>query len=76
MGPVEQRLIEDLRWRATAPEAQQHAGKVVAVRDKRVVVVGLDRLALRREASARAACAEDEIVLLVVPPTDLSETPR
>jgi hypothetical protein len=76
MSPVEQRLIEDLRWGVTAPEVQQHAGKVVAVRDKRVVAVGIDRLALRREASACTGCAEDEIVLLIVPPADLSETPR
>jgi hypothetical protein len=76
LSPPEQRMLEDLRWGASAPEVQQHAGKVVAIRQRRVLAVGLDRQALRREASARAGCEEGEIVLLAVPAADLSEIPR
>jgi hypothetical protein len=67
--------LDDLRWAATAPEVQQHAGKAVVVRNRRVIVVGVDPEAALVEARHLENCAPWELVVEVVPTADGSEIP-
>jgi hypothetical protein len=59
--------LDDLHWATQVPEMLQHPGKLVAVRNSRVVGVGLDEAALRREAAAREGCPEAEIAVVLAP---------
>jgi hypothetical protein len=70
---VEQRMSEDMDWALTAPEVQEHQGKLVAVYQKRVVGVGTDRMALVREAAQQACCHWGDIAVVVVPGSEAWE---
>jgi len=72
----EQQATDDLRWALRAPEVRQHAGKLVAVHKRCVVGIGTDRDELVVEASAKARCPWQDVVVVVVPTADLSELPR
>jgi hypothetical protein len=72
----ESQQAEDLRWAATAPEVQQHAGKVVVIHKKRVVAAGTDRRSLLAEAAAMEQCPWWELAVEVVPPGEHWEIPR
>lgn len=72
----EQQLSDDLRWALRAPEVRQHPGKLVAVYKKRVVGVGADRDALVAQAAETAQCRCQDIVVLTVPGTAITETPH
>jgi hypothetical protein len=76
LSDIERQMAEDLHWGLGAPEIRQHAGKLVAVHRKRLVGVGTDRQKLVAEAAERAQCPWEDVVVLVVPPADLSELPR
>ncbi|MBI3708260.1 MAG: hypothetical protein HY246_11365, partial [Proteobacteria bacterium] len=41
LSDVERKQTEDLAWGMIAPEVQQHAGKLVLVKDRQVIAVGL-----------------------------------
>ena len=74
--PAEQQMFEDLRWAEKAPEVRQHIGKLVVVYRKRVIVVGIDRPQLLRQASAQERCAEEDLVVVPVLRSDLHEIPH
>ena len=76
LNEVEQQGFEDLKWAQQAPEVQQHAGKLVAVHQKRVLGVGTDRDALVASACANGKCAWQDLVVVVVSATDFTELPR
>ncbi len=76
MTPVEKRMHEDLYWAAQAPEVQQHLGKIVVIRNKRVIAVGLDQQALLEQAAAQEQCPIGEFVVEIVPGLDFWETPH
>src|SRR5262249_47668724 len=75
LTPAEQQQSEDLHWAATAPEVQQHLGKFVVVRKKRVIAVGTDRRALVEQAAAQEGCGWWELAVEVVPPAEVWEVP-
>jgi Family of unknown function (DUF5678) len=75
-GPLEQRMLEDLRWARTAPEVRQHQGQLVVVRNKRVVAHGTDRPALVAHAAAMEGCPDYELIVVVVPPDGPWEIPH
>jgi hypothetical protein len=75
MTPVEQQQYEDGLWAAQAPEVQQHGGKFVVIRKKRVVAVGTDYHALLKQAAAQEQCPWSELVVELVPGVDFWETP-
>jgi hypothetical protein len=75
MTPLEKRMGEDLEWAATAPEVQQHLGKLVVIRNKRVIAVGDDRGALLEQPAAQERCPTWELVVEVVPPDGLWQVP-
>jgi hypothetical protein len=68
---LEKRLLEDSNWAATAPEVLRHPGKLVIVRNKRVIAVGLDEEALLAQAAAQEHCPVSEFFVEVVPPEEL-----
>jgi len=76
LNDLERQSADDLRWALRAPAVLQHAGKLVAVHKKRVVGVGMDREALLAEASEKAHCPWQDLVVVVVPAADLTELPR
>lgn len=76
MNELEQQMSDDMDWALTAPEVQQHAGKFVAVYQKRVVGVGLDRMAMVKEAAAKEGCHWGHIAVVVVPSFDPLEIPH
>ncbi len=76
MTPLEKRMSEDLHWGLTAPEVQQHHGKLVVIRNKRVIAVGLDQQALLEQAAAQEQCPTWEFVVEVVPPLEFWDTPH
>ncbi len=76
MTPLEKRMSEDLDWAAQAPEVQQHLGKVVVIRNKRVILVGDHRDNLLEQAAALEQCPPWEFVMEIVPGLDFWETPR
>jgi hypothetical protein len=76
LNPIERQASEDLHWALRAPEVRQHAGKLVAVHKKHVVGVGTDREALIAAASEQAGCPWQDVVVVVVPPADLTELPH
>ncbi len=71
LRPDEMQRVEDLRWAAGAPEVQQHPGKFVAVRHKRVLGVGTDRQALVEQVAAQEGCPWWEVAVMIVPSLDL-----
>jgi hypothetical protein len=73
MTPLEKRMSDDLDWASKAPEVQQHVGKYVVIRNKRVIAVGLDPPALLKEAAAKEQCSEWEFVVEPVPALEVWE---
>jgi hypothetical protein len=71
LNEVEQQMSDDFDWALTAPEVQQHSGKLVAVYKKRVVGVGLDRMALVQRAAQQEQCHWGDIAIIVVPGREL-----
>jgi hypothetical protein len=67
VSSFEERWFDDLHWAAEVPEILQHPGKLVALHNHRVVAVGLDEAALRKEAAAQEGCPEDEIAVVMAP---------
>jgi hypothetical protein len=67
------RQLNDLNWASYAPEVQQHEGKLVAVRNRRVLAVGTDSPTLAREAAAKAGCQEKEVTIVFAPDSWLRE---
>jgi hypothetical protein len=76
LNDAERQGFEDLRWGLRAAEVRQHAGKLVAVHNQRVVAVGMDRKALIAEAAEKAQCPKEDVTVIVVPAPDLTELPR
>ncbi len=76
MTAREQRMSEDLHWAAQAPEVQQHHGKYVIIKDKRVIAVGHDCPALLEQAARQEQCPAGEFVVEVVPALEFWETPK
>jgi hypothetical protein len=66
MTPLQKRMEEDWQWACQAPEVEQHDGNYVAIRNKKVVAVGQDADAVRKEAAALEQCPEEEIFLFLV----------
>ncbi len=66
LNEIEQRMSDDVVWALSAPDVQQHQGKLVAVYKKRVVGVGLDRMALVRQAAQQEQCHWGDIAVVVV----------
>ena len=71
LNEIEQRMSEDLQWALTAPEVQQHSGKLVAVSKKRVVGVGTDRMALAQQTAQEEQCHWGDIAVVAVPSEDV-----
>jgi hypothetical protein len=73
LNEAEQRMSDDLQWALTAPEVQQHHGKLVGVYKKRVVGVGTDRMTLVRNAAQQEQCHWGDIAVVVVPGREVWE---
>lgn len=76
LNAIERQMAEDVQWALTAPEVQQHHGKLVAVYQKRVVGVGTDRKALVEQAAEREQCHWGDIAVVVVPSRETWEIPH
>ena len=76
LNEIEQQMSADLERALQAPEVRQHAGKLVAVYQKRVVAVGTERDALVAQAAEKENCPWEDLVVVVVPGPDLTEIPR
>ena len=76
LNTKEQQMSDDVSWALSAPEVQQHHGKLVAVHKKRVVGVGTDRMALVQEAARQEQCHWTDIAVVVVPSLDVWEIPH
>jgi hypothetical protein len=76
MTPLERQLSDDVDWAGTAPEVQQHHGKLVVVHKKQVLAVGDDRDALLTRAARKAGCGRSELAVVCVPSPGLWELPR
>ncbi|HUY31639.1 MAG TPA: hypothetical protein VMV69_02590 [Pirellulales bacterium] len=76
LNDLERQMSDDLRWASRAPEVREHAGKLVAVYNKRVVGVGTDRDTLTAQAAQQAQCSSQDLVVLAVPVADLTEIPN
>jgi hypothetical protein len=72
----ERNQLEDLDWAATAPEVQQHSGKIVVIHNKRVIAVGTDRRSLLASAAAQEQCPWWELAVEIVPPEEPWEIPH
>jgi hypothetical protein len=70
---TEQRMSDDLQWALTAPEVQQHHGKLVGVSKKRVVGVGTEHMTLVRDAAQQEQCHWGDIAVVVVPGREVWE---
>ena len=75
MTPIERQQHEDLQWAVTAPEVQQHEGKLVVVHKKRVVAIGTDQRSLLAQAAAQEQCPPGELVVELVLRADLLDIP-
>lgn len=73
LNDIEQQMSEDVQWALAAPEVQQHHGKLVAVYKKRVVGVGMDRMALAQRAAQQEQCHWGDIAVVVVPGLEVCE---
>ena len=73
LNEIEQRMSDDLQWALTAPEVQQHHGKLVGVYKKRVVGVDTDRMTLVRQAAQQEQCHWGDIAVVVVPGQEVWE---
>jgi hypothetical protein len=71
LNEAEGQMSEDLQWALTAPEVQQHHGKLVAVYKRRVVGVGTDRMALALQAAQEEQCHWGDIAVVAVPSEDV-----
>jgi len=76
LSDVEQRMTDDLYWARTAPEVQRHQGKLVVVRNRRVVAIGTDPATLLAQAAVHENCPEEELLIVPVPRADLQEIPH
>ena len=76
LNEIEQQMSDDLQWALTAPEVQQHHGKLVAVYKKRVVGVGTVRMALVQQAAEREQCHWGDIAVVAVPGREAWEIPH
>jgi hypothetical protein len=77
LSPLELRLHEDLQWARHSTEAQQHPGKLLIVRDKRVIAIGQDHQALMAQAVAQEKCPWWEFAVYLVPPMEeFREVPK
>ena len=76
LSTAERQAFDDLRWADTAQEVQQHPGKLVVIRRKRVIAVGRDQIKLLRQAARKENCAEEDFVVVAVPTADLEELPH
>jgi hypothetical protein len=76
LNELEKQRADDLRWALRSIEVRQHAGQLVAVYKKRILGFGIDREALIAQASAKAQCPPQDVVIIVVPDSDLAELPR
>lgn len=71
LNETERRVSADLDWADSAPEVQEHQGKLVIIRNRRVIAVGTDQDALLAEATAREQCSEEELAIALVPRAEL-----
>ncbi len=76
LNETEQQMSDDLQWALTAPEVQQHRGKLVAVYKRRVVGVGMDRMALAQQAAGEQQCHWGDIAVVAVPSQDVWQVPE
>jgi hypothetical protein len=76
LDEIEKQMTADLEWAERAPEVQQHEGKLVVVRNKRVITVGTDQNSLLAEAALQEQCPEDDLIVVAVPRGDLQEIPH
>jgi hypothetical protein len=76
LTPGERNQLEDLDWAATAPEVQQHYGKIVVIHKKRVVAVGTDQRSLLEQAAAQEQCPWWELAVEIVSPEEPWEIPH
>ena len=72
LTPQQIRRLEDADWARCAPEVQNHVDKFVAIRDKRVIAVGTEEVALRRLVAELEHCSIwDMVVEFVYSPESL-----
>jgi hypothetical protein len=79
MSELEQRMTEDSNWAQHAPEVQEnpdHFGKFVVVHDKRILAVGLDRMALVQQAAEEVGVPWQHLVAVIVPDPNMWEIPH
>jgi hypothetical protein len=76
LNETEQQISDDLQWALTAPEVQQHHGKLVAVYKRRVVGVGTDRMTLAQRAAQEEQCHWGDIAIVTVPSQDVWQVPE
>ena len=76
LNEIEQRMSDDLQWALTAPEVQQHQGKLVGDYRQRVVGVGTDRMAMVRKAAEQEPCHWGDIAVVVVASPEVWEDPH
>jgi hypothetical protein len=76
LSDTEQQVIEDLEWAGRAPEVQCHPGKLVVVRNKRVILVGTNQASLVARAAAQEQCPEEDLAVVLVPRSDVQEIPH
>jgi hypothetical protein len=70
LTPLEWRRHEDLEWAAHSAEVANHPGKLVVIREKRIIGVGDDHQALVNQAVAQEQCPWWEFVVYQVPPLE------
>jgi hypothetical protein len=76
MNEIEQQTSDDVQWALSAPEVQQHHGKLVAVHKKRVVGVGAEHMALVQRVAEQERCHGGDIAVVVVPSQKVWEIPH
>ncbi len=70
LSPLERRRHEDLQWAAHSAEAAQYPGKLLVIREKRIIAVGADQQALLDQAVAQEQFPWWEFVVYLVPPLE------
>lgn len=79
LSELGQQMSDDLDWAEAAPEVQQnpeHYGKFVVVRNKRVLGVGTDRMALVQRVAEQEQVPWQQLVVVIVPRPGLWEIPH
>ena len=71
LNEKEQQMADDVHWAMSAPEVQQHHGKLVAIYKKRVVGVGTDRMAMVQQVARQEQCHWGDIAIVAVPSLDV-----